>query len=136
MIPETINDQSLLELEQYHSPSSKTYRLDFKNKRIIGKVDEAEAVLQFIRKVFNTDKDACEIYDWYYGNELFTLIGKPRAYAITECPRIIEEALLVDDRILSVDSFQFEEVSTDSLLLSCVVRTIFGALNYTQEVLI
>lgn len=134
MIPATLNEQTLLESEQYHSHPSRTYRLDFENKRIIGKVDDAEAVLQFIKKVMNTDKYAYAIYDWYYGNELFTLIGKPHAYAKTECPRIIEEALLVDDRILSIENFQFQEVGTDSQLLSCVVRTIYGKLNYTQEV--
>ena len=134
MIPKTINDQSLLESEQYHSHPSRTYRLDFENKRIIGKIDEAEAVLQFIRKVMNTDKYAYAIYDWYDGNELFNLIGKPHAYVKTECPRIIEEALLVDDRILSIDNFKLQDESGDSLSLSCIVKTIYGTINYTQEV--
>lgn len=134
MIPQTINTDNLVSSEEYESPPSKTYRLDFENKRIIGKVDGADALLQFIRKTLSTDKYAYPIYDWYYGNELLNLVGKPYAYVETECPRIIREALLVDGRILSVDNFKFSNMSTDSLTVSCTVRTVFGIINYYQEV--
>ena len=134
MIPQTINNQNLIESAEYESLPSTTYRLDFVNKRIIGTVDGAEAIMQFIKKVLSTDKYAYSIYDWYYGNELFRLIGMPYDYVNTECPRIIREALLADDRILSVDNFEFTKMSLDSLQMSCTVRTVYGTLNYTQEV--
>lgn len=134
MIPETLNDEIISEAEEYESLPSLTYRLDFVNRRIIGKVDGAEAVMQFIRKILNTDKYAYSIYDWYYGNELNTLIGMPYDYVVVECPRIIEEALLSDDRILSVKNFKFSRVSLDALSVSCTVSTVYGTLTYTQEV--
>lgn len=133
MIPETLN-QNLTEVEEYESLPSHTYRLDFVNKRIIGVVDGSEAIMQFIKKVMAIDKYAYSIYDWYYGNELFRLVGMPYDYVITECPRILEEALLADDRILSVENFAFSKSSIDSLSVSCTVRTVYGTLNYTQEV--
>ena len=136
MIPQTFNIQNSIESEEYESLPSNTYRLDFVNKRIIGVVDGQEAVMQFVKKVLNTDKYAYSIYDWYYGNELFELVGMPYDYVITECPRIIEEALLADDRILSVENFAFSKSSIDSLSMSCTVRTVYGTLNYTQEVAI
>lgn len=134
MIPETLNTQSLVESEEYESLPSKTYRMDFANKRIIGKVDGAEAVLQFITKVLSTDKYAYAIYDWYYGNDLQSLVGMPYDYIVTECPRIIKEALLVDSRILGIENFQFQRLSNDSMSISCLVKTIYGSINYTQEV--
>lgn len=134
MIPDTINTEQLMNTEEFESYPDKTYRLDFVNKRIIGKIDGKEAVLQFIRKVLSTDKYAYEIYDWYYGNEILSLVGMPYDYIVTECSRIVNEALTVDDRILDVVDFEYERVSMDTLKMSCVVRTIFGDINYSQEV--
>ena len=134
MIPQTLNAMDLTEPEEYESLPSTTYRLDFVNNRIIGIIDGPEAIMQFIKKVLNTDKYAYSIYDWYYGNELFSVIGMPYDYVKTDCPRIIREALLADDRILSVDKFEFSKLSADSLSISCIVRTVYGTLNYTQEV--
>ena len=136
MIPSTINTEQIVETEGFESLPDKTYRLDFVNKRILGKIDGKEAVLQFIKKVLSTDKYAYEIYDWYYGNEILSLVGMPYDYVVTECSRIIEEALKVDDRILEVVDFKYEKMSIDSLQMSCVVRTIFGDINYSQEVAI
>ena len=134
MIPETSEIYKLDESADYGSYASTTYRLDFTNKRIIGKVDGKEAVMQFIKKVLNTDKYAYSIYNWYYGNELNTLIGRPYDYVVTECPRIVTESLTADDRILDVQEFKIKQLSLDSLEVSCLVRTIFGTLYYSQEV--
>lgn len=136
MIPDTLNDEQIVEAEEFESHPDRTYRLDFANKRIVGKVEGKEAVLQFIKKVLDTDKYAYEIYDWYYGNEILSLVGMPYDYVVTECSRIIEEALTVDDRVLEVVDFQYEKVSMDTLKMSCTVRTIFGDINYSQEVAI
>lgn len=114
---------------------SKTYRLDRVNGRIIGTVDGADAVMQFIRKVMSTDKYSFEIYDWYYGNELHKLVGKSYDYIVTRIPNIFKEALLVDDRILNVRDFSFSKTGIDSITVSCSVDTVYGTLHYEQEVL-
>lgn len=134
MIPETLNEENLINIEEYESPPSLTYRLDFTNRRIIGKVDGKEAVMQFIKKVLNTSKYAYEIYDWYYGNELLTLVGMPYDYIVVEAPRIIEEALLVDDRITYIDQWSFKKVAVDAIEISFLVHTIYGNIKYTKEV--
>lgn len=136
MIPESLNIEEEVISDEYESPPDKTYRLDFVNKRIIGTVEGKEAVLQFIKKVLDTDKYAYSIYDWYYGNEILSLVGEPYDYIVTECPRIVEEALTVDDRILEVINFEFNKLSADSMNMSCLVRTIYGDINYSQEVMI
>jgi len=134
MIPETLNEENLIDIEEYESYPSLTYRLDFTNRRIIGMIDDKEAVIQFIRKVLETNKYAYAIYDWYYGNELFTLVGMPYDYIVVEAPRIIEEALLVDDRITYIDQWSFKKVAVDAIEISFLVHTIYGDIKYTKEV--
>lgn len=115
---------------------SKTYKIDLVNKRIIGIIDGTDAVLQFIQKVLSTDKYAYEIYDWYYGNELFKLVGRSYDYVVTRIPNIFREALLVDDRIIDVRDFVFTRTSIDAVHVSCAIDTVYGQLMYGQEVLI
>lgn len=136
MIPESLNlDQELFN-EQHESLPGRTYRLDFVNKRIVSQIDGKEAVMQFIHKALNTDKYAYAIYNWYYGNEIYTMVGMPYDYVVAECPRIMQEALLVDDRITDVTDFKFTKSSHDSLTTSCLVKTIYGDIEYSQEVMI
>lgn len=134
MIPETLNSDNLIDIDEFESPPSLTYRLDFINRRIIGKVDDKEAVMQFIKKVLDTSKYAYSSYDWYYGNEILSLTGQSYDYIITELPRIVDEALLVDDRIISIQNWNFSKINVDSISASFLVRTIFGTINYEMEV--
>lgn len=136
MIPKTLNVSNLIDTDEYESIPSLTYRLDFTNQRIIGMTDDKEALMQFVKKVLNTDKYAYEIYNWYHGNELFTLIGMPYDYIVVEAPRIIEEALLVDDRINYIDQWSFKKVGVDSMEIFFMLHTIYGSINYTKEVVI
>ena len=137
MIPETQdyfmqNESS----ENFEVLPTKTYKIDYVNKRIIGTIEDAEAVTQFIRKVLSTDKYAFEIYDWYYGNELLKIVGQSYDYVVTRVPNIFEEALMVDDRILDVRDFTFNKSGIDSIVVSCLVDTVYGVIIYEQEVLI
>ena len=134
MIPETLNFEENVSIDEYETPPALTYRLDFTNRRVIGKVDNKEAVFQFIKKVLDTDKYAYAMYDWYYGNEILSLVGQSYDYIIVELPRIVEEALLVDDRIKSVDSWIFKKISSDSMQAEFLVHTIYGTVNYNLEV--
>lgn len=137
MIPESrdISPQSG-NTANYEILPTKTYQIDWVNKRIMGVTDGVDAVMQFIRKVLSTDKYAFEIYDWRYGNDLAKLIGGSYDYAVTRIPNIMKEALLVDDRILDIREFQFTRVSVDTLHVSCSVDTVYGVIKYDQEVMI
>lgn len=134
MTPDTLNINTEVSAEEFESPPYKTYRLDFVNKRIIGKIDGREAAFQFIQKALSTDKYAYPIYNWYYGNEIKTLIGMPYSYVVTELPRIVNEALKVDRRIIEATDFEFSQASIDAINASCVIRTIYGDINYSLEV--
>lgn len=137
MIPETqdyfMQDENS---ENFEVLPTKTYKIDPVNKRIIGTIEDREAVMQFIRKVLNTDKYAFEIYNWYYGNELLKLVGQSYDYVVARVPNIFKEALMVDDRILDVREFTFNKSGIDSMTVSCYIDTVYGVIIYEQEVLI
>ena len=137
MIPESPDYISEgINTESYEILPAKTFKIDWVNKRIIGIIDDRDAVIQFIRKVLSTDKYAYEIYDWYYGNELLKLVGQSYDYVVARIPNVFKEALLVDDRITDVRDFVFTKVALDAVLVSCYVDTVYGAIKYEQEVII
>lgn len=85
---------------------SKTYNIDWKNKRITGHCDEVEALKQAIRKALLTKRDEFPlIYSEDYGSEIENAMydGCPtNSYLETVIPTLIEECLLEDDRITAV----------------------------------
>ena len=88
---------------------SKTFFIDFINNKVVGTVDGIEAVKQAIFLILNTERYENMVYDWDYGFETQDLIGMPIGYIYPELKRRIEEALTQDDRIESVEAFDFEK---------------------------
>lgn len=106
--------------------SSKTYKFDFANKRIIGYTDEQDAVMQFVRKVLDTSKYAYCIYDWYYGNEIKSLVGKSIVVATSKLVDYVCEALFADDRILDLTDWEITYPAPDTIQCSFRVISIYG----------
>ena len=105
--------------------ANRTYKINLQEKRVEGFIDGEEAVKQAIIKMLNTERFRYEIYNSEYGNELYTLIGKDYLFVQNELKRMVEECLLADDRILSVENFNIEEnlINNDSVTVSFVVIT-------------
>ena len=133
MIPET-PAFSVDTTEDFETLPTKTFRLDMKNGRIMGNIDDSEAVMQFIKKVLDTSKYAYEIYDWYYGNQLNLLVGQSYDYVVARVPKIIEEALCCDDRVTGVRDFKFTRTGLDSCTVSFYADTIYGSQKVETEV--
>lgn len=129
-----IPNSNIVNLNNYEIQPSLTYKLDLENKRIVGKVDNSDSVFQAIVKMLSTDKYAWEIYDWNYGQEILKLVGKEFSYIKVRLPQIVQEALLQDDRIKDVTDFKIEKISSDSVLASFRIITIFSTINYEMEV--
>ena len=72
----TLEDDVEEQSSDYEIMPTKTYRVDKVNGRIIGNIEDRDAVMQFIENVLDTIKYAYWIYDLYYGNELNKLVGK------------------------------------------------------------
>lgn len=125
MIPAANSDIITADAERL---PSRTYALDIDSGRIRGTTDGREALKQAIYLILNTERYAHLIYSWNYGSETNNLIGQPKDYALPEIKRLITEALLQDDRILSVEKFEF---STEKfkVLVTFTVNTIYGEID-------
>ncbi|EKN42774.1 hypothetical protein CFSAN001627_04692, partial [Clostridium botulinum CFSAN001627] len=93
-----------LEMEEIIEPT-KTYKI--KDNRIVGFIDNVEALKQAIALILNTERYEYLIYSWNYGSELDGVIGRQKDIAESEFKRRIKEALSQDDRINNVDNFIF-----------------------------
>lgn len=128
MIPSTTAFESLGQAEQQ---PSQTFRMDAANEVIRGYSDNLEAMEQAVFKILQTERYQSLIYSGDYGVELADLFGQPLSYVQPELERRISEALLQDDRILTVGDFEFSSVSKGSLLVTFKVKTVFG--DFTAE---
>jgi hypothetical protein len=95
--------------------------------------DEADAMLQAIYLILSVERYQYPIYSYNYGVELIDLIGQPKDYVMSEVKRRITEALTQDDRIDSVDGWEFE-TDKKSVLVKFTVHTIYGDVETTKEV--
>lgn len=122
-----------LEDEDEVVQTSNTYAIDWENGRIIGKIDELEAVAQHIHKSLITMRNQYLIYDSDYGSEIVETLLTPnvtREYIETELPSLIEEAI-EDERILQIGEIEliFEG---ENVFISFDVDTIFGELSIKE----
>ena len=112
--------------------SSKTYRV--LNGRVIGWIDNKQALRQAVEKLLHTERFMYEIYTDEYGIELQSLIGASFELVEAEIGRVIKEALLADDRIVSVENIQATKLDSTSLLITFSVESIFGTLAFEEVV--
>lgn len=127
---ETFDNLELFDVEAIDTVgATKTYAMLIEDERVIGHVDGIEALKQMIYKNINTEP----VYPIYanFGVKKSDLFGMPKPYAYVEIIRRIEEALMLDDRILAVRDFYYiEEMSRGSDLgFSFVVDSVYGEIK-------
>lgn len=132
MIP-SMNSILTTEIE-VESEGTKNYQMHFTEKFINGFVDELQAMHQVIYKILNTERYQYIIYSWDYGIETVDLYGEPISYVCPEIERRIIEALTQDDRIESVDNFEFDYSEKGKLYVTFSVHTIYGDLEEERVV--
>ncbi len=110
-------------------PVYRTYRMDFKNKRIIGMVDGVEAAAQAIFKALQTRRFAYLIYDDQYGCDVFNKIGNlnlTQSYLEADLPSMIEDTFLNEEMVRGINDLEFNIISGDSVAIQLAVSTIYG----------
>lgn len=132
--PTIFTDEELnnIELEESSESSSKTYSINFETGEIeTGFIDRADSIRQFIVKSLKTIRDKYLIYSSEVGSEISYLTNELYSldYLELEVPRLVEETLLVDDRILNVDNFVITK-DFDVLNISFNVQT-----NVEEEII-
>lgn len=108
---------------------TETFIIDWSSRQIAGRGDGLPAMRQAVDIILQNERFHWQIYSSDFGSELEDLVSEEYAYIISELPRRIEEALSVDDRILSVDNFTFSEPGSDSMGCTFDVATVFGTIS-------
>lgn len=103
-----------------------TYKMNLESNLIRGYTDGQEAMKQAIYKILNTERYQYIMYSWNYGIELLDLYGEPVSYVCPELERRITEALTWDERIKSVDNFEFDISTKGEVHVYFTAHTIFG----------
>lgn len=124
-------DDEILDEELIEIPS-RTYKVS--NGRIAGYVDELDAMRQSVEKILSTERFAWNIYSDDYGSDVNDLIGEDFDLVNSELERLITEALSADDRIVSVENFTINQTSSNSIVVTFNVVTVFGVIDIEQEV--
>lgn len=122
MIPKITSPEDI-SVQQY---KTKTYRLDFVNKRIVGMIDNLDAMVQATYKVLLTERYSERIYSGDYGIELQRLIGASMPFVEANIKTTIEEALMPDSRFKSVENVSIERTDIDALNVSFKIVTDAG----------
>lgn len=102
--------------------------------RVIGVVDDYDAMVQAIDKIMRTERFVFPIYTEDYGNDLEDLVGADFEYIKVESERMIDEALQADDRVTGVYVDNIYKLSDDSVQITGSVETIFGNVDFTKGV--
>ncbi len=123
-------------LQEAPEKPSLTYALDLDRGRIVGRVDGLKATEQAIRKALITPRWKCLVYDNQYGSEIKNAIiakSASRELVEAEIPRMVEDALLPDTRILSVEDFSFE-FEAENCYIQFTANTIFGVTTIKEVI--
>jgi len=131
MIPE--QNANLTILEEQIQPS-RTYHLDLARKRATSMIDGHDAIIQAVRKILYTERYAYVIYSSQYGVELDRLIGQEYDFIVSDIKRTLTEALLMDNRIISLENFEMEKTGLDTMEVNFLVNSIEGEINFSTEV--
>ena len=116
---------------QLTSRPSRTWIIDRQTMQV-GYMDEGlEAVRQAVEIALNVDRFRWQIYNTNFGNELNDLIGDDADYIMSEFPRMVDDALSVDDRVIDTADYTFD-INGDSMTVSFTVNTVFGP--FAEEV--
>ena len=113
--------------------NTRSPRIDFAQKRMLGWVDDKEALAQYVYTVLNVERYENILNTWQFGTEISDLYTMPTDYVIAELPRRIEDALIGDARITAVDSFEFS-VKGRRVSVKFVVHTLYGDDTFEYEV--
>jgi hypothetical protein len=96
-------------------------------------IDHEQAMLQAVTKILDTEYGDSDYYTQDYGRILEDLVGASISTVRGVLSKRVTEALLLDDRVLSVGGFQYIESGN---LLSCTfsMETIYGYLEGSTSV--
>ncbi len=131
MLPE--NDISLSD-EGRRLQADKTFKIDFEKKRLDGMVDGVEALCQTVYAILMTPRYTYPIFSHNYGTDYSDLPSGDYIKRIAAIKRAVTDSLMTDDRILSVQDFEFTK-NEHSIFVKFLVKSIFGESVFEKEMM-
>ena len=115
------------ENEEAELETLETFRIDFQRGVITSEIiDQVEAIKQFVYITLRTERFLFPIYSQDYGSEVREVIqdrNSTEELRLSEIERMIEEALVFDERIEAVENYEFT-VESDRYYASFDVVTV------------
>ncbi|WP_144492765.1 DUF2634 domain-containing protein [Bacillus pumilus] len=115
--------------------TSTTYRIDVETGRLTGEtISGIEAIRQFVYMTLRTERYAHPIYSHDIGTEIQELLTDTEAtdeYKEMEIPRLLEEALIVDERIDHIEEIEVTK-ENDSFHVKLAIATDEGTLEIEE----
>ncbi len=131
MLPE--NDIFLSD-ESGSRQANKTFKIDFEKKRLDGMADGIDALSQTVYAILMTPRYAYTIFSHNYGTDYSNLPSGDYIKSIAAIKNAVTDSLMIDDRILSVQDFEFTK-NEHSIFVKFVVKSIFGDVVFEKEVM-
>lgn len=131
MIP--VFETDILDNTTLEDQPTNTYKWELDKDRVKEYADGIEAMKQAIYHCIYTERYKHLIYSHNYGVELEDLFGQPIEYCYSEIKRRVTEALLQDERITSVHSFEFSHIRGE-VLAKFAVDTKYGEIEIERTV--
>ena len=119
---------------EFEEQPTYTYKMNLDTGTIRGYTDGLDAMRQAIFKILQTERYQYVMYSWNYGVETLDLYGEPVSYVCPELERRITEALTWDERIKSVNNFEFDVIGKGAIHVSFVAHTVFGEVQAEPKV--
>lgn len=126
------NNGLVADFEEVSLPND-TWYIDFDKKLVVKKISDLESVRQAALLILNTERYEFNIFSNQYGIELMELFGENQQYVMSEIKRRVTEALMQDDRITSVDNFEYKRTNR-TLEVTFTIKSSVGNFNAETEV--
>lgn len=113
----------------YVDRPTNTFIIDWSSRQIAGMGSGLTAMRQAVDIILQNERFKWQIYSSDFGSELEDLVGEEFDFIVSDLPRRIEDALSVDERILSVTNFSFINNGNSTVTCKFDVITVFGTLG-------
>ena len=113
---------------------TKTYTLDFENRRIVGSTDELDAMVQATRKMLASSRYAERIKSGDYGSELDKLTGQTFNYIKAKVRALLEETFSADERIKGIKRLEIMQAEADAAVIKVTVATEYGEIYVEHSI--
>lgn len=111
---------------EYVGRPTNTFIIDWSSRQIAGMDSGLAAMRQAVDIILQNERFEWQIYSSDFGSELESLVGEEYDFIVSDLPRRVEDALSLDERVLSVANFVFTNNGSGTMTCRFDVITVFG----------